>query len=98
MPLSFQVSSIVANNAEFEHRHGLLRSLGQHSVVFVLQLFFDPLGKVSNFSLCLNRKGLQLKDFPCLSSLIFNRGSRCRISARVIVFSGVSKGRELPSL
>jgi len=50
-------------NAELEYRHCLLRSLGQHAVVFAVQFVFDPLGETSNFNLCIDREGLRLKEF-----------------------------------
>ena len=60
-------------DAEFEHRHCLLRSLGQHAVVFVVQLFFDPLGQTPDFSLRIDRERLRLKKSQSLSTFFFDR-------------------------
>ena len=92
-------------DAEFEHRHCLLRSLGQHAIVFVLQLFFDPLGETPNFSLCRDREGLRLKEPESSGCFVSNGleslqnfrachdGLSCR-SEKGAVFAMVSRDRE----
>jgi hypothetical protein len=72
---------------EFEHRHCLLRSLGQHAVVLVVQLFVDPLSQTPNFNLCIDREGVSTQGGSELSSFVSNRLDSLQNSVRVVMVS-----------
>jgi hypothetical protein len=75
-----------------------LRPLGQHAIVFVVQLFFDPLGQTTNFSLCIDRERFRLKEVQSLSSFVSNRLESLQNFRACHDGLSVGQGRELSLL